>query len=211
MKKEILLFIVTLILLFVCFGVGYNRGKHSIDIQKDTVFVEKIITHYKPNYKTEQSIGFQKIKVPKIVIFQELVDSSKCTVDKLKYSLDSLKYCTDSLEIELQKTQRYYSGNDYEAWVSGINPTLDSIKVKQQIQQITNTYVVDPEVFNLNVGLNVDGWNKTLTMVNPNLNMSYEIKRITINGEVGFNIPLNDTFDPIPYFQIGVNYSLWSF
>ena len=201
MKKEILLLIITLILLFICFGVGYNRGKHSIDIQKDTVFVEKIITHYKPNYKAEQSIGFQTIKIPKIVIFQELVDSSKCTVDKLKYSLDSLKYCADSLEIELQKTQRYYSGNDYEAWVSGINPTLDSIKVKQQIQQITNTYVVDPEVFNLNVGLDVDGWNKTLTTINPNLNISYEIKRITINGEIGLDIPLNETFNPTPYFQ----------
>lgn len=211
MKKEILLLIIVSILLFICFGIGYKRGRSSIDIKQDTVFVEKIITQYKPNYKSEQPVGFQKVKLPTFVIFSELVDSSKCTVDKLKYSLDSLKYYTDSLELELQRVQRYYSEDDYEAWVSGIDPVLDSIKIKQQIQQITNTHVIERETFQLNAGLNADGWNRTSWALNPNINVSYDIKRVTITGEVGFHVPLYNTSETIPYFQVGVNYSLWSF
>lgn len=212
MKKEILLLIIiVLTLLFICFGIGYKRGRSSIDIKQDTVFVEKIITQYKPNYKNEQSVGFQKVKLPTFVIFSELVDSSKHTVDKLKYSLDSLKYCTDSLELELQRVQRYYSGDNYEAWVSGIDPVLDSIRIKQQIQQITNTHVIERETFQLNAGLNADGWNRTSWALNPNINASYDINRITITGEVGFHVPLKNTSATIPYFQVGINYSLWSF
>lgn len=211
MKKEILLLIIVLTLLFICFGIGYKRGRSSIDIKQDTVFVEKIITQYKPNYKNEQSVGFQKVKLPTFVIFSELVDSSKHTVDKLKYSLDSLKYCTDSLELELQRVQRYYSGDNYEAWVSGIDPVLDSIRIKQQIQQITNTHVIERETFQLNAGLNADGWNRTSWALNPNINASYDINRITITGEVGFHVPLKNTSATIPYCQVGINYSLWSF
>lgn len=211
MKKEILLLIIVLTLLFICFGIGYKRGRSSIDIKQDTVFVEKVITQYKPNYKNEQPVGFQKVKLPTFIIFPELVDSSKYTVDKLKYSLDSLKYCTDSLELELQRIQRYYSGDDYEAWVSGIDPVLDSIRIKQQIQQITNTHVIERETFKLNAGLNADGWNRTSWALNPNINASYDINRITITGEVGFHVPLNNTSATIPYFQVGINYSLWSF
>lgn len=211
MRREILLLIIVLTLLFICFGIGYKRGRSSIDIKQDTVFVEKIITQYKPNYKNEQPIGFQKVKLPTFVIFSELVDSSKHTVDKLKYSLDSLKYCTDSLELELQRVQRYYSGDNYEAWVSGIDPVLDSIRIKQQIQQITNTHVIERETFQLNAGLNADGWNRTSWALNPNINASYDINRITITGEVGFHVPLNNNSATIPYFQVGINYSLWSF
>lgn len=211
MKKEILLLIIVLTLLFICFGIGYKRGRSSIDIKQDTVFVEKVITQYKPNYKNEQPIGFQKVKLPTFVIFSELVDSSKHTVDKLKYSLDSLKYCTDSLELELQRVQRYYSEDNYEVWVSGIDPVLDSIKIKQQIQQITNTHAIEKETFKLNAGLNADGWNRTSWALNPNINASYDINRITITGEVGFHVPLKNTSATIPYFQVGINYSLWSF
>ena len=41
--------------------------------------------------------------------------------------------------------------------------------------------------------------------------MSYNIKRVSLTGEFGLQIPTNNTSGTIPYVQLGMNYSLWSF
>jgi hypothetical protein len=119
MKNKIITLAISLVCLIICFticfGVGYKKGKSSIEIQKDTTVIEKVITQYKPAYKTEQPLGFQKITIPTYLIFPEYVDSSKHTVICLKDSLDVLKHFADSLEIELQRVQRHYVADDYEA------------------------------------------------------------------------------------------------
>ena len=209
MKKEILGLIIACILLFVCFGVGYNRGKKSVDIQTDTVEIEKVITEYKPVYKGETTLSTQKIKVPLYAIFPEQNNDEK--IDSLYHIIDSLKLASDSLEVELQRVQRYYKTDNYEAWISGVEPELDSIKVKQQITYVTNTQVIESDKFYLNVGLNTAGlFNKSYTMT-PNINIAYTWNRITFTGETGIDIPLNTAPQLTPYFQFGINYSLFSF
>jgi len=211
MNRKILMAIIALLLLFLCFGVGYRKGRNSIKIQSDTVFVEKTIVKHKPLYQSEIPISIQKIKIPTLLVLSEYTDSSKQTVTELKHSLDSLANLTDSLEITLDRVQRYYSGDDYEAWVSGIDPLLDSIKIKQQIHQIVNTTSIEEKMFNVNVGLNATGWVKTPYCLNPNVNVSFVKDRVELVGEAGFNIPTNDMSKTLPYLQIGINYSLWSF
>lgn len=209
MRKEILGLIIVCVLLFICFGVGYNRGKKSVDIQTDTVKIEKVITEYKPVYKGEAMLSTQKIKVPLYAIFPEQNNDEK--IDSLYHIIDSLKLASDSLEVELQRVQRYYKTDNYEAWISGIEPELDSIKVKQQITYVTNTQVVESDKFYLNVGLNTAGlFNKSYTMT-PNINIAYTWNRITFTGETGIDIPLNTAPQLTPYFQFGINYSLFSF
>lgn len=118
MKNKILTaiisFIILLLFLAICFGIGYKRGKGSIEIQKDTVVIEKVITEYKPAYKLERPVEFQKFKIPTYLIFTESNDSS-VTIKFLRDSLDIFKHLADSLEIELQRVQRYYASDDYEA------------------------------------------------------------------------------------------------
>lgn len=209
MRKEILGLIIVCVLLFICFGVGYNRGKKSVDIQTDTVKIEKVITEYKPSYKGEIALSTQKIKVPLFAVFPEQNDDKK--IDSLYHIIDSLKLASDSLEVELQRVQRHYKTDNYEAWVSGIEPELDSIKVKQQITYVTNTQVIENDKFCLNVGLNTTGlFNRSYTMT-PNINIAYTWNRITFTGETGIDIPLNTTPQLTPYFQFGINYSLFSF
>ena len=211
MKKKILLGVIALILLFICFGVGYNKGKKSVQIQTDTLKIEKVITQYKPAPTYENKLGFKKLTVPSFVILPDQQSNLGHVVDSLRHSADSLKYINDSLEIELHRIQRYYANDDYEAWVSGIDPVLDSIKVKQQIQQIVNTQIIEGDKFRLNVGLNTNGWFDTSYMINPNVNVSYVWKRTTFTGEFGLSVPIRNTSGTVPYFQLGVNYSLWSF
>lgn len=209
MRKEILGLIIVCALLFICFGVGYNRGKKSVDIQTDTVKIEKVITEYKPAYKGEIALSTQKIKVPLFAVFPEQNNDKK--IDSLYHIIDSLKLATDSLEVELQRVQRYYKTDNYEAWVSGIDPALDSIKVKQNVTYVTNTQVIEDKKFNLNVGMNTMGlFDKSYTM-SPNINVAYNWDRVTFTGEMGIDIPLNSAPQLTPYFQLGINYSLFSF
>jgi hypothetical protein len=85
------------------------------------------------------------------------------------------------------------------------------LRIKQQIQQITNTQIVNGEKFWLNVGLNANGWSNTSYTINPNVNISYIWKRTTFTGEFGLNVPFHNTAGTIPYVQFGINYALWSF
>lgn len=215
MKEKISTLLIAILLLLVCFticfGVGYKKGKRSTEIQKDTITIEKIIVKNKPQYSNENVLSLQKIKVPTFIILQEYQDSSKQTIINLKHSLDSLLHSTDSLELMLHRVQRYYVEENYEAWVSGIDPLLDSIKIKQNVQQIINTTTIKENKFDFNVGLNANGWNKSSYCLNPNINISYFKNKFTLTGEIGFNVPIYDMSKTLPYVQVGVNYSLWSF
>lgn len=45
----------------------------------------------------------------------------------------------DSVAVEVPITSKHYSSKDYDAWVSGFEPSLDSIKVYKETQYITET------------------------------------------------------------------------
>lgn len=208
MKKEIVYIILILILLLICFGVGYKRGQKSIEIQTDTIKIEKVIVEHSPISVDEQLLKVQKVKLPILAVFPEKPNKN---IDSLKNIIDSLWKNKDSLEIELQRIQKCYKTDDYEAWVSGIDPTLDSIKFKQQIKQIVNTQVIESDKFYLNVGLNANNLPKKSYTINPNINVSYNWKQVTFTGEFGLDVPINNTSGTLPYFQLGINYTMWSF
>lgn len=45
----------------------------------------------------------------------------------------------DSVLVEVPITSKHYGNNTYDAWVSGYEPSLDSIKVYQRTEYITET------------------------------------------------------------------------
>ena len=50
-------------------------------------------------------------------------------------------HTTDSVFVALERESRRYSGDDYQAVVSGVMPSLDEIKVFPKTAYITNTVV----------------------------------------------------------------------
>lgn len=64
--------------------------------------------------------------------------------------------CTDSADIEIPITQKQYSDSIYTAWVSGYEPSLDSIRVYSRKEVITiNKTIKEPPnrfVVSLNIG-----------------------------------------------------------
>lgn len=63
--------------------------------------------------------------------------------------------CTDSVQVEIPISQKRYADSTYTAWVSGYNPTLDSIRIypRHEVITITNTIWQKPKRWG--VGLNV--------------------------------------------------------
>ena len=55
--------------------------------------------------------------------------------------VDSLVYIHDTTFVAMEREFRKYSGKEYEAVVSGIDPTLDWININQKTEYITNTVV----------------------------------------------------------------------
>lgn len=63
--------------------------------------------------------------------------------------------CTDSVQVEIPITQKRYADSTYTAWVSGYNPTLDSIRIYPRHDVITITNTIRQKPKRWGVGLNV--------------------------------------------------------
>lgn len=155
-----------------------KRSDPEITEQKTTVVTtDTIVKHIiKPVLKDSTVIRYATIKVPvKETVKEEIEDAQ-----------DSITVIGDSVTFELPITQKVYRDSTYQAWVSGYNPSLDSIRIYQPVTSITNTTV------------------KTQT--------KYKTKHWGLGLQVGagFNLTQKGTFKIEPYIGVGINYNIFS-
>jgi len=93
-------------------------------ISRDTVIVTRVdtVTHEKPVYIATTVVDTVRVAV----------------VDTVRVS--------DTLWLDLPREQRAYRDTSYEAWVSGVQPALDSIRVFSRVECVTVTERVAVEV-----------------------------------------------------------------
>lgn len=131
-KKE---FIITLLLIVVCFFCGYLTRKAiepRNDFRRDTTTYVDTIPYNKPVPK--DSIVVRSVK--------RLLPAKSCdsiTTNKTK----------DSVSVNIPISQKYYESEDYKAWVSGYEPSLDSIKVYQKTIEIKETIKQPPRKWSI--------------------------------------------------------------
>lgn len=132
-KKE---FIIVLLLIVVCFFCGYLTRKAfepKYDFKRDTTTFVDTIPYYKPVPKDSMVLRY----VTKTV-----------TRTHTNYK-DSIIY--DSIDVDIPISQKYYESEDYKAWVSGYEPSLDSIKVYQKTIEIKETIMKTSSRWNIGV------------------------------------------------------------
>lgn len=122
---------------------------------------EKVVVKYvekkdtTPDLKTEKVVGKIKIKKPsRSRIIKNCSDSVSVCSDSIKNCSDSLENYSDSIEVD--RVQRVYEDSAYTAYVSGYDPKLDSITVRQKevIRTITETITLKKKEFRRwNIGL----------------------------------------------------------
>lgn len=94
-------------------GTGITRSTELITV-RDTVFV------HSPIAKSETKGREKIIGLPSEAIREDSISS-------------------DSVEVTLPTVTKKYSGDDYEAWVSGIEPQLDSLIIFRTTEKVLTT------------------------------------------------------------------------
>ena len=103
------------------------------EVKRDTVFLRDTIVDVKPapvnNVATE--IRNRKMPVAKPDTLSAMKDFAEFTMRNGEYMIG------DSVEVEIPITQAEYKSDDYHAWVSGYEPSLDSIRIFKQKEVVT--------------------------------------------------------------------------
>lgn len=160
MKKTTLTYIVLGLVIGLGLSLFWNYKQYRDLQEQPTKIEEKIVVKYvekkdsMPDAKQETVVGTIKIPIPKpkqgTMLSDNLSDTAK---DSVGFS-DNLSDIPDSIEVP--RTQKVYSDSTYTAYVSGYEPCLDSIFVRQKIVEhsIVETRTVATKKFRRwNLGL----------------------------------------------------------
>ncbi|MCI9607518.1 MAG: hypothetical protein HFJ94_05025 [Muribaculaceae bacterium] len=116
------------------FALGYFAGakKRSTEIcevqvvKVDTVMMRDTVIITEPVLKSGYRAGRTAV-----------------TVARAELKIDSAE-CGDSVDIELPRVVRRYSGDEYDAYVSGISPRLDSLVIYKEWPEVSRTVIQPP-------------------------------------------------------------------
>ena len=130
-KKNVLKVLVGLAVLAAFFMlVGFMMGKLKYDkpfeekVERDTVILHDTIPDYLPAPKDSAVVKWVTKWLP----------SKPDTITKLDYYV-----VHDSVAVEVPITTKHYGNDQYDAYISGFEPFLDSIFVYQKTEYITET------------------------------------------------------------------------
>ena len=103
----------------------------------------------------------------------------------------------DSVAVEVPITSKHYGSKEYDAWVSGFEPSLDSIKVYKETQVITEVRTISkpPNKWELDLTGGID-YNFTAKKYTPHVGgeLMYKPNRLQVGIRGG--IKYNDKVEP---------------
>lgn len=133
-KKFILMGMGIVVAILIGFLVGRRcprNGQGEPQMPRvDTLFVRDTNSFTEPKKEPSPDVLIKEIPVPVYI-----ADSS--AIDSLLNECARLEKVGDSLKLVLLRVQRHYSDSTFDAWVSGVDPRLDSIKTYQTNMVIT--------------------------------------------------------------------------
>lgn len=131
MRKTAVLIIAGLVLAFMCgyllgrpHGELHTRTEVRIDTVHDTVTIAS------PVQRDSVVLRYVTANLPVATID---------TFSSENYAQKEMENIRDSSTVVMPITQKHYADSTYEAWVSGYNPELDSIKVFNKTEFVTTT------------------------------------------------------------------------
>ena len=127
------------VVLFMNVALMRHYFKGQTEEWKDTVreTVVDTVTYDKPVARDSLVVRYVRVRVPVV-----------------RDTLHSI--CTDTIQVDMPVTQKRYEDSTYTAWVSGYEPSLDSIRVYARKDVVTiNKIIKEPPkrfVVSFNVG-----------------------------------------------------------
>ena len=139
MKDKRRLLYCALVALVLLAGIGiYNHCSRKpvvVGVERDTVVVYDTIPHYYPTPKDSVRTKWVTRWLP----------ARPDTIDhfiEVNNMTDHFADTSNMIAVEVPITSKHYGCKDYDAWVSGYEPSLDSIKVYQRTEYITERVTI---------------------------------------------------------------------
>jgi len=187
---------------------GFFSGKAIYDkpvienVTRDTVTLHDTIPDIAPTPKDSVRLKYVTRWLPRAVH------------DTIDHFVEVSKMMHDTVAVQVPITSKHYGSKDYDAWVSGFEPSLDSIKVYNETQYITETItrtVKDNKHFFLDAGAGCEYKFDSKTVV-PFAEVGAKIKfgRFGIGAYGGYS---HDTKENkgLPYGKAKITYDIISF
>lgn len=182
-------------------GKSMYQPTYDEKVARDTVIVHDTVPDINPTPKDSATIRY---------ITRFLPFSKHDTVSQVE-----LITLHDSVMVEVPITSKHYGSKDYDAWVSGYEPSLDSIKVYKETQYITETItrtVKDKgKHFFLDVGAGCEYQFNTKTAV-PFAELGARLKfgRVGIGAYGGYSHDIKEN-KALPIVKAKVTYDIMCF
>ena len=198
MSRDLMLALVSAVWLIIGCVCGFFMGKGVYDkpieesVSRDTVTLWDTIPHW---YPVPVDIKPQKPQYKWLTrVVTENVGAEKFSVDSVSFSA---KIPQDSVLVEVPITSKHYHGSDYDAYVSGCEPSLDSIFVYSETQYITERVTLSkpPNKWELDIIGGID-YNIKQQRYTPHAGgeLLYKPNRLQVGIRGG--VIKNDNFEP---------------
>lgn len=128
-----------MVLLLSCICI-YNRCQRKPFVEKverDTVVVYDTIFHHYPKPVDSAVVRYVTKVLP--VVKYDTVSRENSVSFRENSVREHYADTSKMMPVVIPITSKHYKSKDYDAWVSGYEPSLDSIKVYQETQYITET------------------------------------------------------------------------
>jgi len=130
---------------FVIGGLcGFFMGKamyqptYGEKVARDTVCVRDTVFDYQPTPKDSETIRY----ITRFLPISKRDTSSRVDHFIVANNMDHYADTSKMIAVEVPITSRHYGSKDYDAWVSGFEVSLDSIKVYKETQYITEVRTI---------------------------------------------------------------------
>lgn len=150
-KKHLIILAAAAILCLLCgFFVAKGMYDRPLDesVSRDTVTLHDTVPEYLPAPKDSARIKYVTRWLP----------AKHDTVYSENYAQSFAEIMHDAVAVQVPITSKHYGGKNYDAYVSGFEPSLDSIFVYNETQYITETITKSkpPNKWSLSVNAGVD-------------------------------------------------------
>ena len=185
---------------------GFFSGKAIYDrplqesVTRDTVRITDTIPHYYP-----QPVDGTVVRY--VTKFLPMVRTD--TINN-----DVLSFIHDTVAVQVPITSKHYHASEYDAWVSGYEPNLDSIFVYREKEIITETItktIKDNKHFFLDVGVGCEyKFNEKSATPFAELGLKFKKGNVGIGAYGGYS---HDTKENkgLPYARAKISYTILGF
>ena len=135
-KRRLLYCALVAVVLLAALAI-YNRCSSRaevVKVERDTVVVYDTIPHYYPVPKDSAVVKYVTRYLRRTDTVEQFIAVNNMT--------DHFADTSKMIAVEVPITSKHYSCKDYDAWVSGYEPSLDSIKVYQRTEYITERVTI---------------------------------------------------------------------